>query len=239
MLIHFDQARRSDSPLIERVWSSHSEHAGTFMSVSCCNLEIVVSRVAGHATLTIRGPETRPSEVPCPADGEWVAVRFRPGTFMPQFPVGRLLDNLGVTLPQASRRTFVLDNRKWELPTFDNAETFVKRLVSKDLLRSDREITAALRDGPAAFSTRTRQRRFLGVVGMPFSTLRQIERARFAVALLREQVPIADVVWRCGYYDHAHLTRSLQRWIGVPPSRVTDPNLQLSFLYKTQDPHAA
>lgn len=238
MLIHFDQARPSDSPLIERVWTAHSEHGGNFLSVSCCNLEIVVSRVAGRAMLTIRGPETRPSEIPCPADGEWVAMRFRPGTFMPQFPIARLIDNLGVTLPQASRRAFVLDGRKWELPTFDNAETFVQRLVSKGLLRADPEIAAALGDGPAAFSTRTRQRRFLGVVGMPFTTMRQIERARFAVTLLREQVPIADVVWRCGYYDHAHLTRSLQRWIGVPPSRVTDANLQLSFLYKTHDPGA-
>jgi transcriptional regulator GlxA family with amidase domain len=73
---------------------------------------------------------------------------------------------------------------------------------------------------------------------MPFNTMRQIERARCAAMLLREQLPIADVVWRCGYYDQAHLTRSLRRFIGVPPSRLPDPNLQLSFLYKTQDPRA-
>ena len=141
---------------------------------------------------------------------------------------------MSVTLPPASERTFLLDGQKWELPTFHNAEAFVQRLARKGLLRVDPEI-AALRDGPAAFSTRTRQRRFLRVVGMSFTAMRQIERARRAVALLREAVPIADVVWRCGYYDHAHLTRSLRRFIGVPPSRVTDPNLQLSFLYKTEE----
>jgi AraC-like DNA-binding protein len=69
---------------------------------------------------------------------------------------------------------------------------------------------------------------------MPFSVMRQIERARFAVNLLRAGVSIADAVWQCGYYDHAHLTRSLRRWIGIPPSKVTDPNVQLSFLYKTE-----
>lgn len=184
--------------------------------------------------LTIRGPETRPSELACPADGEWFAVRFKAGTFMPLFPVGRLLNNLGVTLPQPTNRRFLLDGRKWELPTFENAEEFVKRLMSKDLVRSDPEITAALNDGPAAFSSRTRQRRFLRVAGMPFNVMRQIERARFAVNVLREGVSIADVVWQCGYYDHAHLTRSLRRWIGVPPSKVTDANIQLSFLYKTE-----
>jgi AraC-like DNA-binding protein len=64
--------------------------------------------------------------------------------------------------------------------------------------------------------------------------MRQIERARFAVNLLREGVSIADVVWQCGYYDHAHLTRSLRRWIGVAPSKVAHPNIQLSFLYKSE-----
>jgi AraC-like DNA-binding protein len=234
MFIHFDQVRPSDSPFIERVWSCHSDSAGTFLSVSACNLEIVVSRVEGQAMLTIRGPETRPSELACPADGEWFAIRFKTGTFMPQFPTSRLLNNVGVTLPQPSRRQFILDGRKWEMPTFENAEEFVKRLVSKDLLKRDAEIAAALQDEPRAFSTRTAQRRFLRVVGMPFNVMRQIERARFAVNLLREGVSIADAVWQCGYYDHAHLTRSLQRWIGIPPSKVTDSNIQLSFLYKTE-----
>lgn len=234
MLIHFDRVRPSDSPFIERVWSCHSERGGTFLSVAACNLEIVVSRVAGQTNVTIRGPETRASELPCPADGEWFAVRFKTGTFMPELPMGGLLNNLGVTLPQRSKRAFLLGGSPWELPTFDNAETFVRRLASKGLLRRDAEIASALHDGPGAFSTRTRQRRFLRVVGMPFNAVRQIERARFAVGLLREGTPIADVVWRCSYYDHAHLTRSLRRWMGVPPSRVTEPSLQLSFLYKTE-----
>jgi AraC-like DNA-binding protein len=152
---------------------------------------------------------------------------------MQQFPAGRLLNNLGVTLPQRSQRQFILDGRKWELPTFENAEEFVKRLVSKDLVNRDAEIAAALNEEPRAFSRRTSQRRFLRVVGMPFNVMRQIERARFAVNLLREGVSIADAVWQCGYYDHAHPTRSLRRSIGVAPSKVADPNVQLSFLYKT------
>ena len=234
MLIHFDRARPSDSRFVERVWSCHSEAAGTFLSVSTYNVELVVTRLKGRTTVTVRGPEPRPSLVACPADGEWFAIRFTPGTVMPLFPVRRLLGNLGVTLPQPSQRKFLLDGRKWELPGFDNAETFIERLARSGLVRRDPEIAAALNDGPAAFSTRTRQRRFLRAAGMPFNVVRQIERARFAAALLKDRVSIADVVWRCGYYDHAHLTRSLRRFIGVPPSEVADANLQLSFLYKTE-----
>lgn len=234
MFIHFDRVRPSDSPFVERVWSCHSDAAGTFLSVSTCNVELVVTRVQGRTTVTVRGPEPRPSLVPCPADGEWFAIRFTPGTEMPLFPVRRLLDNLGVTLPQPSKRKLLLDGREWELPAFDNAETFVERLARSGLVRRDPEIAAALADGPAAFCARTRQRRFLRAAGMPFNVMRQIERARFAATLLKESVSIADVVWRCGYYDHAHLTRSLRRFIGVPPSKVADAKLQLSFLYKTE-----
>lgn len=233
MFIRFDSDRASDSPFIERVWSCHSERGGRFLSVASSHWEMVVTRLQGQSIVTLRGPETRPSAVHCPADGEWLAIRFKAGTFMPQLPVSRLVNTLGVNLPQASKRTFLLEGRNWELPTFENAETFVGRLVNEGLVRCDREVTAVLRDDPATLSTRSAQRRCLRVVGMTHASLRQIERARFAVTLLREGVSIADAVWQCGYYDHAHLTRSLRRWIGVPPSSVRSADVQLSFLYKT------
>jgi AraC-like DNA-binding protein len=69
---------------------------------------------------------------------------------------------------------------------------------------------------------------------MTHNNLRQIERARFAVNLLKEGALIADVVWQCGYYDHAHLTRSLRQWIGITPTGINRADTQLSFLYKTE-----
>ena len=83
---------------------------------------------------------------------------------------------------------------KSELPTFENAEEFVKRLVSKDLVKRDAEIAAALNNEPRAFSRRTAQPRLLRVVGITFNVMRQIERARSAVNLLREDVSIVDAV---------------------------------------------
>jgi len=234
MFITFDNDRASDSAFIERVWCCHSERAGTFQSVASSHWEMVITRLHGQSIVTLRGPETRSTQVLCPADGEWLAIRFKAGTFMPQVPVHRLMNNLGVNLPQVSPRAFLLDGGRWEFPTFENAETFVQRLANRGLVARDPEVAAALSGEPTACSTRSAQRRFLQVVGMTRSTLRQIERARFAVNLLREGVPIAETVWQCGYYDHAHLTRSLRQWIGMTPTRINDADTQLSFLYKTE-----
>jgi hypothetical protein len=46
-------------------------------------------------------------------------------------------------------------------------------------------------------------------------------------------VPIFDVVLGAGYFDQAHLTRSLSHFIGQTPSRIIEGQKQLSFLYKT------
>ena len=69
---------------------------------------------------------------------------------------------------------------------------------------------------------------------MTHATLRQIERARHATNLLKQGVSILDAVHTAGYFDQAHLTRSLKRLIGVTPAQVARGQEQLSFLYNTQ-----
>lgn len=85
MFIHFDAERPSDPPFIERVRRRHSESGGSFISVASSRWEMVVTRLAGGTTFTLRGPETRSREVYCPPQGEWFAIRFKSGSFMPQF----------------------------------------------------------------------------------------------------------------------------------------------------------
>jgi AraC-like DNA-binding protein len=233
MFIVFDQDRPSDSPLIERVWSCHSIGAGMFLSVASSHWEIVVTRLHGECTVTVRGPETKASEVHCPADGEWFAIRFSAGTFMPQLPVGRLLNGKDVTLPQANRRRFWLNGEKWESPDFENAESFVARLAKAKLIVRDSAVIAALRGEQHALSTRSAQRHFLRATGMTHGTMRKIERARNATNLLRQGLAIADVVHEAGYFDQAHLTRSLRELVGVTPAKIAAEERQLSFLYNT------
>ena len=233
-LIVFDAVRPSDSPFIERVWRCHSERGGAFLSVASSQWEIVVTRLRGDVVVTVRGPETKATEVQCPADGEWAAIRFKAGTFMPRFPVPSLLDGRDVTLPRVSRRSFRIDGESFEIPTFDNAETFVARLAAAGLLVRDSAVEAALQGDDHALSQRTAQRHFLSSTGMTHGALRQIERARHATHLLRAGVSIADTVHEAGFYDQAHLTHSLGRLIGLTPAKIARGERQLSFLYKTE-----
>jgi len=231
-LITFED-RPSDSPVIERVWRSHSERAGAFMSMAACNWVMVVTRLAGRTSLTVRGPETRATTADCPADGEWVGVHFKLGTFMPLLPAGVLRDRNDVTLPEASGRSFWLNGSAWDYPTFENAEAFAKRLVAGGLIVTDPYVEAALRGEVSHPSRRTEQRRILRATGMTRATIRQIERARRATDLLRHGTPVADVVHDAGYFDQAHLIRSLKRFVGQTPGQLMRGEEQLSLLYNT------
>jgi AraC-like DNA-binding protein len=232
MFLSFED-RTSDSPFVERIWRCRSSRAGRFSSVAANHWEIVVARLHGEATLTVRGPETRATRALAPGDGEWVAIRFRPGTFMPQLPIASLLDRQDVTLPRATKRSFWLDGSAWEYPSFDNAEVFVRRLVRVGRIVREPVVDDVIQRRPLAISTRTAQRRFVRATGLTYRAFRQTERARHATDLLRSGVPIADVVHDAGYFDQPHLTRSLKRLIGLTPCQIVAGEQQLSFLYKT------
>src|SRR6516162_2813084 len=183
MFIIFED-RPSDSPFVERVWRCHSERAGTFHSMAASHWEMVVTRHRGKAFLTVRGPETKATTADCPAEGEWVAIRFKLGIFMPILPARNLRDRRDVNLPEATSRSFWLNGSAWEYPDFENAETFVKRLVSDGLIAVDLSVDAALQGQPREQSIRFVQRHFLQATGITHSTVRQIERARHATNLL-------------------------------------------------------
>jgi len=233
MFLIFDD-RPSDSPFIERIWRCHSERAGTFLSVAATHWEMVVTRHKGKTTLTVRGPETKAATLDCPAEGEWLGIRFKLGTFMPRLPARNLLDHRDVTLPEATDRSFWLNASAWEYPDFENAEIFVNRLVHDGLIAVDVAVDASLRGQRQELSIRSAQRHFLQATGMTQSTIRQIQRARYATNLLKQGVSILDTVHETGYFDQAHLTRSLKYFIGQTPAQIIRADNQLSFLYKTR-----
>ena len=68
---------------------------------------------------------------------------------------------------------------------------------------------------------------------MTHGLFRRIERARHATNLLSDGASILDAVHEAGYFDQAHLTRSLKVLIGETPAGVMRHDAQLSFLYKT------
>jgi hypothetical protein len=237
MLLLFDD-RPSDSPLVERIWECRSGDAGTFSSVAASHWEMVVSRLAEGTRITLRGPETRATSAVCPAASEWLGIRFKLGTFLPQVPMAQIRDRQDVTLPRATARSFWLDGSIWEYPTFDDAEAFVARLVHAGLIGVDPLVDAVVHGRGQALSTRSVQRRFLRATGMTHAAHRRIERARHAANLLTAGTTVQQVVHEAGYFDQAHLSRSLKRLIGQTPGQILRRERQLSFLYKT-DPNGS
>lgn len=225
--------RPSDSLYIERVWRCHSERAGRFLSVASPHWEMAVSRLKDRTFLTIRGPETKATLADCPADGEWFGIRFKLGTFMPSLPVSALMDRKDVDLPDMDGQHFWLDGGSWEYPDFETAEAFVSRLVKTGLVTRDPAVQAVLAGDDKVLSQRSVQRHFVKATGMTHGTFRQIDRARYAVQLLRDGLSILDTVHEAGFFDQAHLTRAIKHLIGQTPSHVMRQEEQLSFLYKT------
>src|SRR5256885_2816710 len=204
------------------------------LSVAASHFEMVVTRHRGETVLTLRGPETKATTADCPADADWIGVRFKLGTFIPALLPANLRDRRDLTLPGASTQRFWLNGSAWEYPSFENADVFVSRLVRKGVIARDSIVDAVVHRHSPTLSLRSAQRHFLRATGITYSTWRQIERARPATNLLREGVSILDTVDRAGYFDQPHLTRSLTRRIGQTPAEIIRANQQLSFLYKTE-----
>lgn len=110
-------------------------------------------------------------------------------------------------------------------PNYDNADTFVDRLVRDGLLTNDPTVTAIQQGLSPKMSLRSVQYRFQLSTGLSHRTIRQIERARYAAALLKQGVSIFDAVYEAGYSDQAHLTRSLKHFIGHTPTEILNPPL--------------
>jgi len=213
-------ARSANSSFVEMIWHTHSERAGTFTSVAVSNWEMVITIFNGKTMITARGPETKASEADFLADAEFFGITFKVGSFMPHLPIKTLLDRQDATLPEASSNSFWRHGSTWELPTFENADVFVDRLIRQGILLHDPVVEAAIQGHTADMSIRSLQYRFLQATGLTQKTIEQIERARSAVSLLEQGTPVLDTAFELGYFDQAHLTNSLKRLIGKTPAQI-------------------
>jgi hypothetical protein len=219
MELAFDE-RTANSSCVEMIWHTQSERAGTFTSVAVSTWEMVITTFNGKTMITARGPETKASEADFSADAEFFGITFKLGSFMPHLPLKTLLDRQDATLPEASSNSFWLHGSAWELPTFENADVFVNRLIRQGILVRDPVVEAAILGHTPDMSIRSLQYRFLQATGLTHKTIQQIERARSAVSLLEQGTPILDTAFELDYFDQAHLTNSLKRFIGKTPAQI-------------------
>src|SRR5262249_39094835 len=137
-----------------------------FLSIAANRCELVVSRLGGQITMTVRGPETKATPMgDCPGDGEWVGILLKLGAYLPHLPARTLVDR-GIDLPTVSRTSFWMSGAAWQFPDYANAETFVGRLVRKSLLARVPEVDAAVQRQQPNRSASTIQRRFLRATGL-------------------------------------------------------------------------
>lgn len=214
------EERPSDSSFVQAIWHNQSQRPESFISTAGTHWEMVWMRHQGQSTITVRGPETKATPADLPADAEWLGITFKLGTFLPDFPPGSLLDRQDVNLPDATGRSFWLGGSTWEFPNFENADTFVRRLVRADLLVHDPLVEEVMQEVPLDLSPRALQYRFQRATGLTRKAVQQIQRAWQAAALLEQGTPILDAAYQLGYFDQSHLTNSLRRYMGQTPAQI-------------------
>lgn len=219
----FDE-RPPESSFVDVIWRTQHAGGGTsFTSLAESRWGMVITRQKGRTTVTVRGPETKAMPAPVPEEAEFFGINFKLGTFMPQLPASDLVDG-EINLPDASSKSFWLHGSAWEMPTFENADTFIQRLIHDGLLMRDPVVDAVLQGESPALTVRSIRRRFLQATGLPYKVIQQIERAKQASALLQQGVPILDTVFELGYFDQPHLTKSLKYFIGQTPAQILRSN---------------
>jgi hypothetical protein len=221
MIVDLD-TRLSDSPFVHSVYEARSVGGGSFMSNATTQWEMVITKQVGKITLSLRGPETQASPAPIPEDAEFLGIIFKHGTFMPNLPGYKLVDE-EIHLSETGKNSFQLFGDTWQFPTLENIDTFVGRLIRKDLVAHDQLVADVLRGKEYDLSLRSIQRRFLHVTGLTYKAILQVERAREAVELLKSGVPILEATYQTGYFDQAHLTNSLRRYYGQTPKEIINP----------------
>jgi len=213
------EERASDSPFVARITRVRYEDDWQGFTTPDGCWDLVVRKVGGRIQVLQTGVITRPVALSYVAGDEYLSISFKPGVFMPNLPGTQMVDR-GVVRPTPSARSFCLEHERLEIPTFDNAEGLVERLVDRGLLVRDEIVEGVVEHRPRAITPRSMQRHFQRALGITAKQLAQIERAGRAVELLGQGRRAVDVALELGYADQAHMTRALKALMGRTPKQI-------------------
>jgi AraC-like DNA-binding protein len=213
------EGRVSDSPYVEMIW--HGQAGSDYAPICPADgrWNLLLLRQNGRVKVSVEGPLTKARFTTQSEGAEWLVIKFKLGTFLSSLPVRSLLDTEAI-LPGAASSSFWLHGSTWQFPDYENAETFIDRLVHNDLLLRDPIVHAVLQNQPQEISLRTVRRRFLLATGLTPKAIQQIERAQQAASLLEQGASLLDVVDQAGYADQPHMTRALRHYIGHTPAQI-------------------
>src|SRR4051794_3316132 len=190
-MIVIPEQRLGESPYIEWVAHGYTVADGLEMRPAEYNWHLIFTRQAGIQRILVVGAleEARPLSYVAGAESLWIC--FKVGTFIPHLPALSIL-NREIKLPEGSGDNFWLKDKVWEIPNFENVDTFVEHLMRAGALTYDPIIEAALRDELVGASARTIRYRFQHSTGLRQNHIRQIKRAQRAVEFLHQGISILD-----------------------------------------------
>jgi hypothetical protein len=213
------ESRLPDSPFVTMIWHGRAENNALPQCPADVHWYLRFLRREGKVCLTAHGARTKATAVAYHRDDEFLGIRFEPGVFLPSLPLNTFV-NTTIDLSEAADTTFWWQGSRWDVPTYDNADIFLDRLLRAGLLVYDPIVATALQGQFQEQTVRSRQLHFLRATGLTQKVFQQIERARYTAALLEQGVPIMDGVVKADYCDQSHLTRSLKHFCGQTPAQI-------------------
>jgi AraC-like DNA-binding protein len=211
------EEKASACPYVDVVWRTVDTSDGTYLAAADACWDMIVTRTATAPRVLLSGPSSRPTPVPYRAGNRNVGVRFTRGTYFTHVDPRAMCDRT-IALPMPDADCFELAGRTWPMPEYDRIDELLAGFEAVRLLAHDPVIDAALSGAAPPLSPRSVQRHFTRITGQSPQHVRQIARAREAVARLRTGEAIADVAYELGYADQSHLTRDVKRLTGYTPA---------------------
>lgn len=211
------EEKASACPYVDIVWRTLDTSDGTYLAAADACWDMIFTRASASARVLLSGPSSRPTTVPYRTGNHNVGVRFTQGTWFTHVDPHSMCDST-IALPMPDADRFELAGRTWQMPGYDDIDDLLAEFDAIGLLAHDSVIDAALRGIDPPLSPRTVQRHFTRITGQSPQNVRQIKRAREAVARLRTGEAIADVAYELGYADQSHLTRDVKRLTGYTPA---------------------
>jgi AraC-like DNA-binding protein len=211
--------RHADCPFVREVTHVAYDDDAHDVSTPDGGWDLVFMKRSGTLQVLQTGIITKPVDLGYAPGDEYLAITFRPGVFMPRVSAESMVDR-GVLHGNPAAGRFRLESENLEIPSFENAEGLVSRLIARGILALDNVVDDVVQGRAKAMTPRTVQRHFERALGVTAKHLSSIFRAQDAARMLAQGMPAAQVAAHLGYSDQSHMTRSLKQLLGRTPAQI-------------------
>lgn len=209
--------RASAHPWIDTVWQTVCLGDGIYQATPDGSWDLILSvSPEGEPLVFLSGQATEPVEVPYLAGEHSVVISFAAHVYLAT--ENEVRTGAAVRFLPVRGDRFELDGADLPLPTFENAEELIDRMVTAGLLKSDDLVAKAFSANPRAASRRSVQQHFKRTTGITQKNFQMIRRAQEAVRRLKRGEPPAAVAADLGYSDQPHMIKSIKTIMGRLPS---------------------